>query len=147
MPTVPPRIHRPGLRAAAVTLAAGLVLGLGACGRNSPGAPPPVTGSPSAGATSSPPGTTPSPTGKAPTPTVSSSALPRHEEVSAVGRVVEGLRPHCVVLQTTNRRYVLTGPEVRGLHMGERVAVVGVPRPELVSPCGAILVVSQVALR
>ena len=78
---------------------------------------------------------------------MSSTALPEHQEVSALGRIVEGLRPQCVVLQTSNRRYVLTGSDAGGLRVGQQVAVVGVPRPDLVSPCGAILVVSHVALR
>jgi hypothetical protein len=153
MPTMPTRIHRLALKAATVSVAGGLVLGLGACGQGTPAGTPSGTGSPSGGttpsggATPSPSATTPSPTGKAPTPTVSSSALPQHEEVSALGRVVEGLRPQCVVLQTSNRRYVLTGSEAGGLRVGQRVAVVGVPRPDLVSPCGAILVVSHMALR
>jgi hypothetical protein len=153
MPTVPTRIHRLVLRAAAVSVVGGLALGLGACGQGTPPGTPSGTGSasatasPSGSATPSPPATTSSQPGKPPRPTVSSSALPPQEEVSALGRVVEGLRPQCVVLQTSNRRYVLTGSEVGGLHTGQRVAVVGVPRPDLVSPCGAILLVSHVALR
>jgi hypothetical protein len=159
MPTMPTRIHRLALKAAAVSVAGGLVLGLGACGQGTRAGTPSGAGSasstgsasgtrsPSGGATPSPSATTPSPTGKAPSPTVSSSALPQHEEVSALGQVVEGLRPQCVVLQTSNRRYVLTGSEAGGLRVGQRVAVVGVPRPDLVSPCGAILVVSHMALR
>ena len=141
------RIHRLALRAAAVSVAGGLALGLGACGQGTPAGTSSATGSPSGSATPTPTATTPSPTGKAPSPTVSSSALPPHEEVSALGRIVEGLRPQCVILQTSDRRYALTGSEARGLRVGEQVAVVGVPRPELVSPCGAILVVSHVALR
>jgi hypothetical protein len=78
---------------------------------------------------------------------VSSSALPLHEEISVTGRVIEGLRPQCVVLQTANRRFVLTGAPARTLHLGDRVAVVGVPRPDLLSPCGAILVVTHAAVR
>jgi hypothetical protein len=153
MPTVPTRLHRLALRAAAVSVAGGLALGLGACGQGTPPGTPSGTGSasatasPSGSATPSPPATTSSQPGKPPRPTVSSSALPPQEEVSALGRVVEGLRPQCVVLQTSKRRYVLTGSEVGGLGVGQRVAVVGVPRPDLVSPCGAILVVSHVALR
>jgi hypothetical protein len=153
MPTVPTRLHRLALRAAVVGAAGGLVLGLGACGQGTPAGTPSgtgpasVTGSPSGTATPTPSATTPSPTGKAPSPSVSSTALPQHEEVSALGRIVEGLRPQCVVLQTSNRRYVLTGSEAGGLRVGQQVAVVGMPRPDLVSPCGAILVVSHVALR
>ena len=152
MPTVT-RIHRLAVRAAAVGVAGGLALGLGACGQGTPPGTPSSTGSSSGtasasgSATPSPSAATPSPTGKAPSPTVSSSARPAHEEVSALGRIVEGLRPQCVVLQTSNRRYVLTGSEVGGVGVGQRVAVVGVPRPDLVSPCGAILVVSHMALR
>ena len=154
MPTVSTRIHRLALRAAAVSVAGGLALGLGACGQGTPAGTSSATGSPSGSATLSPSAatptpsaTTPSPTGKAPSPTVSSSALPPHEEVSALGRIVEGLRPQCVILQTSNRRYALTGSEAGGLRVGQQVAVVGMPRPDLVSPCGATLVVSHVALR
>ena len=114
------RIHRLALRAAAVSVAGGLALGLGACGQGTPAGTSSGTGSASGtGSPSRPPrprtpsATTPSPTGKAPSPTVSSSALPQHEEVSALGRIVEGLRPQCVVLQTSNRRYVLTGVRSR----------------------------------
>ena len=138
-------------RTAALTLAGGLalVVGLGACGSGTPG------GTASGGASSptptattpAPSGATPSPTGRKPTPTVSSSALPLHEEISVTGQVIEGLRPQCVVLQTVNRRFVLTGAPVRSLHSGDRVAVVGVPRPDLLSPCGAILVVTHAAVR
>ena len=143
-------------RTAALTIAGGLalVLGLGACGGGTPGGAASGGGSGSGGtssptaATPTPSGATPSPTGKKPTPTVSSSALPLHEEISVTGQVIEGLRPQCVVLQTANRRFVLTGTPARTLHRGDRVAVVGVPRPDLVSPCGgAILVVTHVALR
>ncbi len=153
MTTVPTRIHHLVLRAAAVGVAGGLVLGLGACGQGSPAGTPSgsgsasATGSPSGTATPRPSATAPVPTGKAPSPTVSSTALPRHQEVSALGRIVEGLRPQCVILQTSNRRYVLTGSGSGGLRVGQQVAVVGVPRPDLVSPCGAILVVSHMALR
>jgi len=78
---------------------------------------------------------------------VSSTALPLHEEISVTGQAIEGLRPQCVVLQTANRRFVLTGAPARTLHPGDRVAVVGVPRPDLLSPCGAILVVAHAAVR
>ena len=120
MPTVPTRIHRLVLRAAVVSAAGGLVLGLGACGQGTPAGTSSGTGSASVtGPPSGPrrrrrPATTPSPTGKAPSPSVSSTALPQHEEVSALGRIVEGLRPQCVVLQTSKRRYVLTGVRGRG---------------------------------
>ena len=64
------------------------------------------------------------------------------------GQIVEGLRPQCVILQTrepplrADRR-----ARRRGLRIGQQVAVVGVPRPDLLSPCGAILVVSYVTAR
>ena len=147
----PTRVRAVRARTAALTVAGGLalVVGLGACGGGTPG------GTASGGASSptptaatpTPPGATPSPTGRKPTPTVSSSALPLHEEISVTGQVIEGLRPQCVVLQTANRRFVLTGAPARTLHRGDRVAVVGVPRPDLLSPCGAILVVTHAAVR
>ena len=146
----PTRVRAVRARTAALTVAGGLalVVGLGACGGGTPGgtasggtsSPTPTV------ATPTPSGTTPS-TGRKPTPTVSSSALPLHEEISVTGQVIEGLRPQCVVLQTANRRFVLTGAPARTLHPGDRVAVVGVPRPDLVSPCGAILVVAHAAVR
>jgi len=67
--------------------------------------------------------------------------------VAVTGQIVEGLRPQCVMLQTADRRWVLTGKEAARLRMGQHVAVVGVPRPDLLSPCGAILVVSSVTVR
>jgi hypothetical protein len=145
MPTVRTRLHRSGLRAALLTVVGALALGLGGCGQNTSGGAPSTSGSPSGSATSAP-GTTPSPTGK-PAPTPSSTALPKHQEVSVTGQIVEGLRPQCVMLQTANRRYVLTGKEAARLRTGQHVAVVGVPRPDLLSPCGAILVVSSVTVR
>ena len=145
----PTRVRAVRARTAALTVAGGLalVVGLGACGGGTPG------GTASGGAASptptaaTPSGATPSPTGRKPTPTVSSSALPLHEEISVTGQVIEGLRPQCVVLQTANRRFVLTGAPARTLRRGDRVAVVGVPRPDLLSPCGAILVVTHAAVR
>ena len=155
MPTVsdcvrPTRVRAVRARTAALTLAGGLVLvvGLGACGGGTPGGTASGASSPTpTAAIPTPSGATPSPTGRKPTPTVSSSALPVHEEISVTGRVIEGLRPQCVVLQTANRRFVLTGAPARTLHRGDRVAVVGVPRPDLLSPCGAILVVTYAAVR
>lgn len=151
----PVRVRAVRARTAALTLAGGLalVVGLGACGGGTPGGTASGgtasggTPSPTPTATPTPSGATPSPTGGKPTPTVSSSALPVHEEISVTGQVIEGLRPQCVVLQTASRRYVLTGAPARTLHRGDRVAVVGVPRPDLLSPCGAILVVTHVAVR
>jgi hypothetical protein len=152
MPTDSPRVRPTRVRAvrartAALTLAGGLalVVGVGACGGGTPGGT--ASGPTPTAATPTPSGATPSPTGRKPTPTVSSSALPLHDEISVTGEVIEGLRPQCVVLQTANRRFVLTGAPVRTLHSGDRVAVVGVPRPDLLSPCGAILVVTHAAVR
>jgi hypothetical protein len=152
MPTDSPRVRPTRVRAvrartAALTLAGGLalVVGVGACGGGTPGGT--ASGPTPTAATPTPSGATPSPTGRKPTPTVSSSALPLHEEISVTGQVIEGLRPQCVVLQTANRRFVLTGAPARTLRPGDRVAVVGVPRPDLISPCGAILVVTHATVR
>jgi len=71
----------------------------------------------------------------------SSSAQPA--EVSVSGVMIEGLRSNCRILQTDQRRYALTGPGTAALQVGERVTVTGRPRPDLISPCGSVFVVTS----
>jgi len=52
------------------------------------------------------------------------------------GLVVEGLRASCRVLVTGVGRWSQVGAGVLGLREGDRVRVVGRPRPKLVSLCG-----------
>jgi hypothetical protein len=59
------------------------------------------------------------------------------------GVIVEGIRSTCRVLDTGNRRYALVGPGVDALREGDRVQVVGEARSELVNPCGAAFVVTD----
>ena len=64
-------------------------------------------------------------------------------ETTISGVMIEGLRPNCRILQTDQRRYALTGPGTADLHVGEQVTVTGRPRPDLLSPCGSVFVVSS----
>jgi hypothetical protein len=72
---------------------------------------------------------------------VSSSGI--GAEITISGVMIEGLRPNCRILQTDQRRYALTGPGTADLRVGEQVTVTGRPRPDLLSPCGSIFVVSS----
>src|SRR5450755_2634068 len=40
-------------------------------------------------------------------------------------------------------RHALTGPGTAALQVGERVTVTGRPRPDLISPCGSVFVVTS----
>jgi len=62
--------------------------------------------------------------------------LPAGGGVVLSGLVVEGLRASCRVLDTGVGRWSLVGAGVLGLGEGDRVRVVGRPRPELVGLCG-----------
>src|SRR5450755_1248338 len=64
-------------------------------------------------------------------------------EVTVSGVIIEGLRSDCRILQTDQRRYALTGPGTAALQVGERVTVTGRPRPDLISPCGSVFVVTS----
>jgi hypothetical protein len=63
-------------------------------------------------------------------------------EVTISGVVIEGLRSNCRILQTDLRRYALTGAGTAELLVGQQVTVTGRPRPDLISPCGALFVVT-----
>jgi hypothetical protein len=60
------------------------------------------------------------------------------------GLIIEGLRPGCRVLQTSQRRYALTGTATQRLHEGDTVTVTGVERSDLINPCGLTFVVVSV---
>jgi len=60
------------------------------------------------------------------------------------GAIIEGLRPTCRVLQTSGRRYALTGPLAQHLHQGDKVTVTGVERKNLINPCGLTFVVVSI---
>lgn len=60
------------------------------------------------------------------------------------GAIIEGLRPTCRVLQTSGRRYTLSGPLAQHLHQGDRVTVTGVERRNLINPCGLTFVVVSI---
>lgn len=65
-------------------------------------------------------------------------------EMTLTGSIIEGIRPTCRILQTADRRYALTGPGTADLRVGDQVTATGRPRPELVSPCGLIFLVSSI---
>jgi len=60
------------------------------------------------------------------------------------GVVIEGLRPTCRVLQTSQRRYALTGQATQHLREGDKVTVTGVERSDLINPCGLTFVVDRI---
>ena len=64
-------------------------------------------------------------------------------EVTVSGVMIEGLRSNCRILQTDQRRYALTGPGTAALRVGDQVTVTGRPRPDLISPCGSVFVVTS----
>lgn len=72
------------------------------------------------------------------------SSPPPTSETTLSGTIIEGAQPSCRILQTARRRYALTGPQTRGLRVGQRVEVTGSARPGLLSPCGATFVVTSV---
>ena len=64
-------------------------------------------------------------------------------EVTISGVMIEGLRSTCRILQTDQRRYALTGVGAVDLRVGQQVTVTGQPRPDLISPCGSVFVVTS----
>ena len=64
-------------------------------------------------------------------------------EVTVSGVMIEGLRSNCRILQTDQRRYALPGPGTAALRVGDQVTVTGRPRPDLISPCGSVFVVTS----
>jgi len=72
----------------------------------------------------------------------SSAPKPAPAEQTLSGVLIEGVRPSCRVLQTTQRRYALVGATTQSLKQGDKVTVTGVERPDLVNPCGFTFVVT-----
>ncbi len=92
--------------------------------------------------TGAPSGPTPAPT--SPTPIVPSHPVtfpPPQASATPItlrGTMSEGTRPSCHILQAGGKRYSLTGHSVAGLHVGDRVTVVGATNPHLMTSCGGI---------
>jgi len=59
------------------------------------------------------------------------------------GVIIEGLRSTCRILQTSQRRYALTGAASQRLRQGDKVTVTGVVRTDLINPCGLTFVVTS----
>lgn len=68
-------------------------------------------------------------------PTPSSSSSVPSGSVSLAGTVQEGVEPGCLILRDGGENYLLLGPPVTGLAVGDRVRVRGTPRPELATSC------------
>lgn len=114
---------------AAGVVLAGLLAGLlAACGGETDGGDP--TPSPPAPTSTSP---TPRPTSPGPGPIPPTSPPPR--QVTATGRVVEGVEAGCKLLDTGAEQYLLTGDPAEGLRIGDTVTVRGRERPDLLSTC------------
>ena len=109
-------------------LVLGVLVFLSACGADSSG-----------GGATSPPSTAAS-GDQQPGPATTSG--PAQTTISGV--LIEGLRPTCRVLQTSQRRYALTGPATQHLKEGDKVTVTGVERSDLVNPCGLTFVVDRI---
>lgn len=66
-------------------------------------------------------------------------------ETTVTGTVVEGAQPSCRNLQAdAGGRWALTGEPAAALAIGDHVTVLGMPRPDLISPCGRVFVVTSV---
>lgn len=70
------------------------------------------------------------------------SGGPGEQTISGV--IIEGLRPHCRVVQTGQGRFALTGSPTTELVVGDQVQVTGQARPDLINPCGRTFVVVSV---
>jgi hypothetical protein len=113
-------------------LALGVLIGISACGaeRSAGGS----TGTPPTSVSPPPPSSTPA------TP-----ATPATPGQTLSGVIIEGIRPGCRVLQTSQRRYALVGATTPALHLGDKVTVTGVERSDLVNPCGLTFVVAAIS--
>lgn len=81
---------------------------------------------------------TPGPETAGPAPSAPSA------ETTISGVLVEGAQPSCRNLQTEDGgRWTLTGELATTLVVGDRVTVIGTPRPDLISPCGRVFVVTS----
>ncbi|HEY7815402.1 MAG TPA: DUF5818 domain-containing protein [Nakamurella sp.] len=140
---IPDRLWPPGRLF--LTLLAGLVLA-GCTGAG------PAVGLPAMTSTSQPPasiGSSTSNSAPGRSPSVSSPATTASTDSQGVvtmsGVVIEGAQPSCRNLQTDDDgRYTLTGPGTAELTVGDRVTVAGRPRPDLISPCGRVFVVTSI---
>jgi hypothetical protein len=121
-------IMTPSLLGSRALLALGVLVVISACG-GQPG---------STSAASSPPTST----SAAPQPSTPAKAVTTQQTLSGV--IIEGIRPNCRVLQTSQRRYALTGPATERLRQGDKVTVTGVERADLVNPCGLTFVVASI---
>jgi len=75
-------------------------------------------------------------------PSTATSLSPAQQTLSGV--IIEGIRPGCRVLQTSQRRYALTGTATQRLSQGDLVTVTGVERKDLINPCGLTFVVGSI---
>lgn len=64
--------------------------------------------------------------------------------ITVHGTIIEGIRPTCRVINTGSRHYALTGPGTGDLHEGDMVTVTGLPRPDLINPCGVTFLVTHI---
>jgi len=87
-------------------------------------------------------GSNPPPTSVGSGRPTSSAPRPAPAEETLSGVLIEGVRPSCRVLQTTQRRYALVGATTQSLKQGDTVIVTGVERADLVNPCGLTFVVT-----
>jgi len=116
------------VRGSCALLAFGLLVLISACGA-APGG---------GGAASSPPTSV-----SAGQPTSTATTLtPAPQRLSGV--IIEGLRPTCRILQTSQRRYALTGAATQRLRQGDKVTVTGVERTDLINPCGLTFLVTSI---
>ena len=93
-------------------------------------------------ATSGGGGSSPPPTSAGSGRPTSSAPNPAPAEQTLSGVLIEGVRPSCRVLQTSQRRYALVGATTQSLKQGDTVIVTGGARPDLVNPCGLTFVVT-----
>jgi hypothetical protein len=121
-------IMTPSLLGSRALLALGVLVVISACG-----------GEPGSGRAASSP---PISISAAPQPSTTAKAVTTQQTLSGV--IVEGIRPNCRVLQTSQRRYALTGPATARLRQGDNVTVTGVERTDLVNPCGLTFVVASI---
>jgi hypothetical protein len=114
------------LRSISALLTLSLLVVVSACGAS------PGTG----GAASSPPTSV-----SADQQATTTAPSPAQQVLSGV--IIEGLRSTCRILQTSQRRYALTGAASQRLGQGDKVTVTGVERTDLVNPCGLTFVVTS----
>jgi hypothetical protein len=122
----------------AVVFLLGILMAMSACGQEPTGKTSETVTTQSVVASQS---TTTAPPSATPSATAPSSNPAGQLTVSGV--IIEGLRSHCRILQTEQRRYALTGAGTARLQQGDRVTVTGHERSDLVNPCGLTFVVAS----